>query len=218
MEAQTNKLYMYVVRWDLGFAPNPFGGVCSLACCKPEIRRLAQPGDWVVGMGGGELKATGRCVFAMRVSEAITFDEYWIEPRFRLKRPARNGSMKKLVGDNIYHHDDDGKWVQDDSVHSGVDGVINAGNLSHDTRVNRILLSDHFIYFGASAPAVPSVILQEMGYKNPRNRRTFSLAQGSGLIEWIESTAKGRLNAVIDDPFDFADGFKRFNKEKQKFE
>ena len=27
----------YIVRNDSGFAPNPFGGVCTLACCKREF-------------------------------------------------------------------------------------------------------------------------------------------------------------------------------------
>ena len=29
-------LYSYIVKHDNGFAPNPFHGFCTLACCKPE--------------------------------------------------------------------------------------------------------------------------------------------------------------------------------------
>ena len=36
------KLMAYIVRHDSGFSPNPFGGVCTLACCKPAIRRSAE--------------------------------------------------------------------------------------------------------------------------------------------------------------------------------
>ena len=169
-------------------------------------------------MGGVGLGATGRCVFAMRVSEAMTFDEYWTDPRFHSRRPARNGSLKKLVGDNIYHHGDDGHWVQENSVHSGANGAVNDDNLSHDTRVDRMLLSDHFVYFGASAPMVPTSILQEMGYQNVRDRRTFPLQCGHELIEWIEGEAKGRINTVIDDPFHFAEAFKNYNKKKNRME
>lgn len=32
-------LFSYVVETDSGFAPNPFFGVCTLARCKPSIRR-----------------------------------------------------------------------------------------------------------------------------------------------------------------------------------
>ncbi len=31
--------YEYVMTSDIGFAPNPFYGVCTLACCKPKIRK-----------------------------------------------------------------------------------------------------------------------------------------------------------------------------------
>src|SRR5262249_167212 len=94
--------YIYVVDRDFGFAPNPFHGVFTLGTCKPTIRRVANVGDWIIGMGGGRLRATGRCIFAMNVSEKLTFEEYWSDPRFQDKKPVRNGSKKMLVGDNIY--------------------------------------------------------------------------------------------------------------------
>ena len=46
------KLYSYIIKSDLGFSPNPFWGKCTLACCKPVIRKTAKPGDWVVGIRG----------------------------------------------------------------------------------------------------------------------------------------------------------------------
>ncbi|MCH7751958.1 MAG: hypothetical protein IH898_07380 [Planctomycetes bacterium] len=33
------KLSGYIIRSDSGFSPNPFGRVCTLACCRPVIRR-----------------------------------------------------------------------------------------------------------------------------------------------------------------------------------
>src|SRR5688572_18085094 len=98
-----SRVYMYVVDRDFGFAPNPFHGYCSLATCKPGIRARAQINDWVIGMGGARLGATGRCVFAMRVTETLSFNEYWFGSQYRDKRPVRNGSRRMLVGDNIYH-------------------------------------------------------------------------------------------------------------------
>ncbi|MBL7177318.1 MAG: DUF4976 domain-containing protein [Desulfobacteraceae bacterium] len=44
------KLFSYIVKPDSGFSPNPFWGYCTLACCKPTIRRTAKPGDWIVGL------------------------------------------------------------------------------------------------------------------------------------------------------------------------
>ncbi len=44
-------IHSYIVRYDSGFAPNPFYGFCTLATCKPDIRKHAQVGDWIVGTG-----------------------------------------------------------------------------------------------------------------------------------------------------------------------
>jgi hypothetical protein len=104
--------FIYVVDRDLGFAPNPFHRYCSLATCKPRIRNKAAVGDWVIGMGGRRLKATGRCVFAMKVTQKVTFNQYWHSPEFNDKRPVRNGTVVMMVGDNIYHQDGDGNWQQ----------------------------------------------------------------------------------------------------------
>lgn len=43
-------VYSYIVTHDTGFAPNPFHGVLTLACCKPAIRRAAEVGDVIVGL------------------------------------------------------------------------------------------------------------------------------------------------------------------------
>ena len=70
------RLFSYVVARDYGFAPNPFFGVCTLATCKPNVRRIARPGDWVVGTGSAAHNREGYLVFAMKVAEALTFDQY----------------------------------------------------------------------------------------------------------------------------------------------
>jgi hypothetical protein len=62
-------LYSYVVVHDTGFSPNPFFGFCTLACCKPEIRRKAEEGDWIVGLTP---KAQGnKVVYFMQVDEVM---------------------------------------------------------------------------------------------------------------------------------------------------
>lgn len=44
-------LFSYVIPHDGGSAPNPYFGICTLAICKPVIRRTAKVEDWVVGLG-----------------------------------------------------------------------------------------------------------------------------------------------------------------------
>ena len=63
------KLHSYIVKIDDGFAPNPFYGFCTLATCKPNVRSVAQIGDWVLGTGASGNKRSGTLVYAMRVTE-----------------------------------------------------------------------------------------------------------------------------------------------------
>lgn len=206
------KVYLYVVDRDFGFAPNPFHGFCSLATCKPGIRNHASLGDWVFGMGGARLNAVGKCIFAMRVSEAVAFDAYWKETRFRIKRPVRNGSRRMLVGDNVYHRDPENySWQQADSHHSNHDGTVNMHNLEVDTKANRVLISHHFYYFGKSAPSVPNEILFELGYQNGRNYRVFDESSAKPLIKWLDQSFASDLNCVLNDPFDFDQSEKRYS-------
>lgn len=203
---------MYVVDRDFGFAPNPFHGSCTLATCKPGIRRGAAVGDWVVGVGGSRLDATGRCVFAMRVTERITFNEYWTNPAYLDKKPVRNGSRRMMVGDNIYHYDSAGaEWRQADSHHSNGDGTVNPHNLRTDTKSDKVLISHHFFYFGREAPAMPKELLDAIGFKNGRNYRVFDDGTCAGLLDWLHNSFEHSLNQVEADPFDFDSSEKRYS-------
>lgn len=208
-----SSLYIYVVDRDFGFAPNPFHGFCSLATCKPRIRKTAKEGDWIVGMGGGRLKATGRCLFAMQVTKKITFDEYWTNDLYKDKKPIRNGSKKTIVGDNIYYQVN-GVWHQLDSHHSYPDGSPNPSNIKNDTQTNAVLISKHFYYFGAAAPLIPTEILESLGYKNGRNHRVFELEKCQTLISFLASLSK--LNRIKGDPFDFDRANARYSQETNK--
>jgi hypothetical protein len=104
------RLFSYVLRHDSGFAPNPFWGYCTLACCKPVIRRVAEVGDWIVGTGSVENVGTNKLIYAMKVTEKLTFEQYSLDPRFRNKIP-REGLIEER-GDNIYYVDESGRIKQ----------------------------------------------------------------------------------------------------------
>jgi hypothetical protein len=159
------RLYSYIVARDYGFAPNPFHGVCTLATCKPQIRGAAQVGDWVVGTGSKTEGLEGRFVFVMQVNETLTFDEYWVDPRFTVKRPNLNASLKHAYGDNIYHSDADVEegWRQEDSHHSLPCGVTNPKNVATDTSKPRVLVATRFAYCGGSGPEVPAELRNVKG-------------------------------------------------------
>ena len=152
-----NNIYSYVVRYDSGFAPNPFYDYCTLATCKPIIRQHAQIGDWVIGTGSHDekIRRGGHLVYAMRVTEIMTFDQYNLDSRFESKKPYRNGSQKQSCGDNIYFRDiSSSLWQQRDSFHSMPDGSMHLEHMARDTKVNRVLISNDYIYFGGKGPRI----------------------------------------------------------------
>lgn len=205
-------LYVYVVARDFGFAPNPYHGFCTLATCVPRIRSSARIGDWILGVGGSRLKARGKIVYLMKVSEVLTFDEYWSDTRFFRKRPMRNGSLVMMVGDNVYHRDPgDGHWIQLDSHHSSPDGTPNHMNLKTDTSSENVLISNHFFYFGKSAPEFN---LEAIGYENHRghSKKLLSEIGVADFIRNMERHHRHEINLVLDDPFDFSAAWKRVDQ------
>ncbi|MEQ1727524.1 MAG: hypothetical protein ABL982_04010 [Vicinamibacterales bacterium] len=156
------RLHSYVVRYDSGFAPNPFYDYCTLATCKPTIRKSAALDDWIVGCGSNDraVRRGGHLVYAMRVTEAVTFEAYNTDPRFQSKKPYRTGSRKRSCGDNLYFRASPGtKWAQRDSFHSNPDGTPNPDHVKRDTGVNRVLISSDFVYFGGYGPRFPPALL-----------------------------------------------------------
>ena len=149
------KLYSYVIPGDFGFAPNPYVVYCTLATCKPVIRRCAQVGDWIAAFGAANTDICRKLVVLMQVAETLTFDQYWADDRFRSKRPVFNKGMIHKYGDNIYHHNGE-RWVQELSHHSMENGSINYINLNRDTGTNRVLVATDFFYFGCNAISVPT--------------------------------------------------------------
>jgi hypothetical protein len=149
-------IYSYVVAYDSGFAPNPFNKYCTLATCKPKIRKKASIGDWIIGTGSDRkgVRRGGFLVHAMCVEEVLTFSEYWKDSRFSKKKPNLFGSYRMASGDNIYCKDGD-SWLQLNSYHSNKDGTPSADHIKRDTSVDRVLISQNFVYFGAEGPEVP---------------------------------------------------------------
>lgn len=211
-------LYAYAITRDFGFAPNPFHGICTLATCKPDIRKAASVGDWVMGIGGSSLpKVKRKCILLMKVTELLSFQEYWEDKRFSLKRPVRNGSRVQMLGDNIYHKNDQDEWIQEDSHHSNPDGTANPINLDRDTgRSDRVLISNCFLYFGGDA--IP-IDLDSIGYGRVRNYKKIALSDSPDAIELIEATIeehRNSINLVGSDPCQFMDSHQRVDQGSGK--
>lgn len=195
-------MFSYVVARDYGFAPNPFGGFCTLATCKPEIRRLAQIGDWIVGTGSATRERDGHLVYAMKVAEAISFNEYWFDPRFQAKKPTLTASKKLAFGDNIYCRDGQA-WKQEDSHHSHADGSPNQANITNDCQVNRVLVGTEFAYWGGQGPKIPASLRAFNGHDLCIGRgykRHFPLEMEIRFVAWFNSFSEhqGYLGKPLD--------------------
>ena len=152
------KCFSYKMDHDFGLAPNPFGGIMSLAVCKGQIRnnKNLEIGDWIVGTGSKAMGCEGVLIYAMKLEQKITFDEYWNDPLYARKKPVLNGSLLQMYGDNFYHTGDDGNVIQESSAHSNEDDTPNEGHTRRDASGKYVLLSNHFYYFGDKAPMIPA--------------------------------------------------------------
>ncbi len=181
------KLFSYIIAHDTGFSPNPFWGYCTLACCKPKIRRTAKVGDWIVGLSP---KNDGnRVVFAMEVSEILDFASYFNDPRFSNKIPDYSkGEVVWKAGDNIYKPLPNGEFQQLQSMHSNGDSE-NPETKASDLSGENVLISKNFYYFGGSGPQLPPS-LEELkvgrGHKSQFSKETVS-----EFLDFISSYPRG---------------------------
>jgi hypothetical protein len=192
-----SRIYSYVVEHDLGFAPNPFWRVCTLANCKPQIRKYANVGDLIIGTGSAEIQAASHLVYWMRVSEIISFDCYWSDPRFARKKPNMRGSNMHRYGDNIYWTGEDGTFRQLDSFHSEDDGSLSVANRERDTgTTEKVLIANEFTYYGKSALLIPEP-LRFVVKKGPSHKCRFADDKRAALEAWLVTLPE---RGYVDEP------------------
>lgn len=183
-------IYSYKIDHDFGLAPNPFFGYCTLAVCKSQIRKNKHltPSAWVIGTGSKSIGKLHHLVFAMRLEEKITINEYWNDPRFQLKKPILNGSLVQMYGDNIYHQDtENGEWIQENSAHSLEGGKPNEDHKKSDVRGKYVLISKHFYYFGDNAPKIPDELIEICCEGRDMKWRAIPHRVKINFIAWLES-------------------------------
>lgn len=186
------RIYVYTLVSDSGFAPNPFHGWCSLACCKPRIRSAAAKDDWVVGLTP---KAHGsRLTYFMRIDEVLPFDVYFHDPRFTAKKPdnVRGNPLILRCGDNCYEPIGDG-FRQLQSFHSEDDGSENPELKRIDLGGRNVLVSRYFGYFGVNAvPLDPGLEFMIAGRGHRVNFRSTEQERILGFLKKQPRGVKGR--------------------------
>lgn len=192
----SRSLFSYIVRYDSGFAPNPFHGYCTLATCKPTIRQHAQIDDWVVGTGSNAVgvRRGGHLVYAMSVTEILSTAEFWCDCRFEKKKPNLLYNWVAASGDNIYEPLGQDEWRQLSSYHSHDDGSRKEDHVVRDTGVKRILVSDDFVYFGGEGPQLPSRFLDGGRLQMICSHRNYRRVRSEPVIRafenWIRSLGR----------------------------
>ena len=189
--------YSYKLVRDYGFAPNPFGGICTLATCKPHLRKKAKINDWIIGTGAVTTGLEHQLIYLMQVTNKITFEEYWQNNLYTFKKVVLNGSLIQMHGDNIYFKKN-GIWFQTESQHSYYDS-INQANLENDLSGEYVLTSNYFFYFGSQHFKVPEEFLNicctSRDYTKSENSNV-----GKKFVEWV---ANKYSIGVHGDPTDW---------------
>ena len=116
-----------------------------------------------------------------------------------------NGSLITMYGDNIYHHNKDGEWVQADSHHSYENGETNPLNLKKDTSSEFVLLSDEFYYFGSNSIEIPLDIKEK--FTVIRNHKNVDEKDGQLVIDFLRQKYEV---GIIEFPNNFSK-FERYN-------
>jgi hypothetical protein len=136
------KIFRYIVPVDDGAAPNPYGGVCTLAICKPNIRKIAKVGDWLIGLKN----PTKELIYCMKITDVMSMQEYdkYTKEKLPIKIPdTDNKDITFHMGDSVYDFSKEEIFLRK-SVHSRCTKQM-------DLDGKNVLLSNHFYYFGDKA-------------------------------------------------------------------
>jgi len=129
----------------------------------------------------------------MQISEVISFNSYYLDPRFQDKKPVIKGNWQQRVGDNIYYQDKDGNWKQHPTLHHRQKEIIRK-DLKHPF----VFIGRKIFYFGENAIELPPKF-QTLIW----NRQGCKLNHDVKVIEdftvWIQATYQP---GILGNPFD----------------
>jgi hypothetical protein len=171
------RFYRYVVASDFGMAPCGDDGLLSLATCKPVIRRVARPGDFVAGFAPSPAPP-GRLVYAAQVSEVVEWRDY-----------CRRYTQSQRR-DSVYDVAADGTWSARRSVYHE-DLAQQSRDLS-----SPVLIFDPKVtwYFGDQAQTVPDPLVRwavgGSGALSGRGHRVDEVdpKDPNGMLAWLLAT------------------------------
>jgi len=180
MEQKAEILYAYKVDHDLGMNPNPFGAYCTLAYCKGTMRKSIQKyvngqqhknpgllardmGIWVIGIAGLNLnlgdERGGKLLYAMQITEVLTFEEYWNDPRFKYKTQILNETERFIIENGDDRKKTYSFWRNNKNmmVCGDVDTIFGMKD-------EPVLVSDKFIYHGFDCHKQSEYFINRLNY------------------------------------------------------
>lgn len=179
------RIFRYVVRQDRGGSPDPFHGWCSLAVCKPQIRRSARVGDWILGLRS---RHNDQVIYAMRLDEVMSLGDYWADSRFIAKRSGGDGPP-----DNFYRE------VANGVIQRVANALHDEKEATRDIAGLNALVSCHFWYFGGQSPTLPTELVHLVhsgqGHALQKRRQADDVEV---LQQWLAHWPMGRNGAPLD--------------------
>jgi hypothetical protein len=190
------RLFSYCIPVDDGAAPNPYWGYCTLAICKPGIRRAAQVGDWVIGTGSRRSPigdVSRHLVYAMQITDKLRMEEYdaWAKCQCPRKIPQWTArDHRHRLGDAIYDF-----CVSPPSVRDSVHGEHNR---RRDLSGKFVLISNSFIYWGDRPKRLPRA-LWPLAQQRQGHRSHSNAALLKPFLKWFDSLDL-RRNSPLGKP------------------
>jgi hypothetical protein len=195
------RLFTYNIRHDTGYAPNPFFDVCTLNTCKPQIRREANEGDWVVAL------KSDRVICVMKVTRKMTMAEYWDYCIRRVpgKIPPQSAQCtdpRWIVGDCQYEFSSGKPRL--------LQGSHESKHVQRDLSGQNTLLSTHFVYFGLHERRLPRELVPiaqcATGKWIGRGRKSRANdPYRADFLQWVERLPcrqRKLFGLPTDNPFD----------------
>ena len=121
-----------------------------------------------------------RLIYAMKVTEKMTYNKYWEDKRFVLKKYSNKNSKRKC-GDNIYHKNSKGDWIQEKNQFHIGEKIKN-----HDTQTDTVLISNHFFYFGKKHIELPHYFKKIANKLTQGHKYKGLKTEGEKLIKFLE--------------------------------
>jgi hypothetical protein len=163
----SKKLYTYVITIDDGKSPCYTDGIFSLACCKPQIRRMVlknktecekrnkEPEEvWIAGIRRSKEKNKAMVVFLAKIDDVLKLEEYYDNPEYdgRADRHYHNvhtiyinGKLPETIEEAVIKKECKDIWADKENEHGALKkGGEMTDNQRRDIYGASVLISKHF--------------------------------------------------------------------------